>query len=129
MPDYRSVMRIASVFLLLLSLTSPAEAQDRGRSNNPGTGSEQTELEPLPMVRLGEVAQSAAGQAGKRQTREQVAAQIGIAAMARVNSRIQNRVQARIRNRIDQYYDPRANAATPFAVASEQANAAGQRRR
>lgn len=81
------------------------------------------------MVRLGEVAQSVAGQAGKRQTREQVAAQIGIAAMARVNSRVQNRVQARIRNRIDQYYDPRANAGTPFAVASEQINTAGQRRR
>lgn len=81
------------------------------------------------MVRQGDVALSAAGQAGKRQTREQVAAQIGIDAMARVNSRVQNRVQARIRNRIDQYYDPRANATTPFAVASEQVSAAGQRKR
>lgn len=121
-------MRIASVFLLLSSLMSPVEAQDLGRSNNPGTGSDQTEQEPLPVVRLGDIAKSTAGQAGKRQTREQIAAQIGIAAMARVNSRIQNRVQARIRNRIDQYYDPRANAATPFSVASEQVSISGQHR-
>jgi len=79
--------------------------------------------------RQGETARSGAGQVGLRQSREQVEAETGIEPMGRINGRIQNRVQARIRNRIDRYYDPRANATSPFAVASEQAAALGRSRR
>lgn len=68
-------------------------------------------------------------QPGQRQTREQIAQDAGIEPMARINGRIQNRVQSRIRNRIDRYYNPQANAASPFQVAGEQARAAGRSRR
>ncbi|MBB5712767.1 hypothetical protein [Sphingomonas xinjiangensis] len=66
---------------------------------------------------------------GQRQTREQVAQDAGIEPMGRIGRRIQNRVQTRIRNRVDRYYDPQANAASPFAVAGEQARIAGRRSR
>ncbi|WP_308815767.1 hypothetical protein [Sphingomonas sp. GV3] len=46
--------------------------------------------------------------------------------MARIDNRIQNRVQSRIRNRIDRFYNPQADAASPFAVADEQTRTAGQ---
>lgn len=83
----------------------------------------------LPRSNLGETARSAAGQAGQRQSREQVEADTGIEPMSRINARIQNRVQSRIRNRIDRYYSPQANATSPFAVASEQVAAARRPRR
>lgn len=76
----------------------------------------------------GHVADSAVGEAGQRQTRQQGIV-AGIEPMARINSRIQNRVQSRIRNRIDRYYNPQANAASPFEVAGDQARkATGPRR-
>lgn len=65
----------------------------------------------------GHVATSAAGTAGQRQTKEQGV--IGIEPMARIDNRIQNRVQSRILNRIDRYYDPQANAVSPFEVARD----------
>ena len=68
-------------------------------------------------TRPGQVAESAVGQAGRRQTATTIAAK----PMGRVNSRIQNRVQNRIRNRIDRSYDPTANTTSPFEVAAEQA--------
>ena len=111
------------LFLVLLVYAVPAAAQDRDQNEAlpvPST---------LPDTRQGETARSAVGQAGLRQSREQVAADSGIEPMGRINGRIQNRVQARIRNRIDRYYDPRANVTSPFAVASEQATAAPRRRR
>ena len=46
----------------------------------------------------------------------------------RIDSRVQNRVQSRIRNRIDRYYDPQANAVSPFKVAGDQARTAGKPR-
>lgn len=58
---------------------------------------------------------------GQRQTREQVAPIAGITPMTRINSRVANRVQSRFRNRIDRYYDPSANATSPFKVAEERA--------
>lgn len=75
----------------------------------------------------GQTANSSVGQVGQRQTREKAAATI--APTARIASRIVNRVQSRIRNRIDRYYDPKANAASPFEVAGEQARIAGRQRR
>jgi hypothetical protein len=74
----------------------------------------------------GQMAESATGQAGLRQTRDQVD---GVNPMARIDNRIQNRVQARIRNRIDRNYDPRANATSPFEVADHATQSAGQRPR
>lgn len=76
----------------------------------------------------GSTGRSAIGQVGQRQTRDQTVA--GIEPLARINNRIQNRVQSRQRNRIDRFYDPRANAISPFEVAGDQArNAANTGRR
>ncbi len=72
----------------------------------------------------GRIADSAVGEVGQRETRADPAT--GIRPMARIDNRIQNRVQSRIRNRIDRFYDPQANATSPFAVADEQARTAGQ---
>lgn len=73
-----------------------------------------------------ETVRSAAGRAGERQTRDQIAQDAGIKPMARIEARIQNRVQSRIRNRIDRSYDPQANATSPFATAGDQARTAGR---
>lgn len=81
---------------------------------------------PLPTTQTGRVAESAAGEVGQRQTRDQAPA--SIEPMARITSRIQNRVQNRIRNRIDRNYDPQANAAEPFAVAEDKSRTAGRPR-
>lgn len=62
----------------------------------------------------------AGGQIGQRQEREDVAS---IEPTGRVDSRIPNRVQSRLRNRIDRFYDPQANAASPYVVAGDQARA------
>lgn len=64
----------------------------------------------------GQIATSAVGQVGQRQT----AASFQAEPMGRVNNRIQNRVQNRIRNRIDRSYNPTANTTSPFEVAAEQ---------
>ncbi|OYZ78992.1 MAG: hypothetical protein B7Y12_09155 [Rhizobiales bacterium 24-66-13] len=69
-------------------------------------------------TRSGQVAESAVGQVGQRQTASN--SQANIEPMARLNNRIPNRVQNRIRNRIDRFYDPTANTASPFEVAAEQ---------
>lgn len=77
--------------------------------------------------REGQVARSAVGKVGERQTRDEPVE--GIEPMARLDSRIQNRVQSRIRNRIDRNYDPQANVTSPFAVAQDQTRSATRRRR
>ena len=90
---------------------------------------DQQPLPPQPQTPLqaaGRPVESAAGSVGQRQTREDTT---GVEPLGRLDSRISNRVQSRLRNRIDRYYDPRANAASPFAVAEEQTRAAGKRTR
>lgn len=89
-------------------------------------------LAPLPSVAReqsqqhpGRAAESAVGEVGQRQTRG--GTQADIEPMSRINSRIANRVQNRIRNRIDRYYNPQANATSPFEVAADQAQDAGSR--
>jgi hypothetical protein len=72
----------------------------------------------------GQVARSAVGQAGQRQTRQDVTSDVE--PMARISNRIQNRVQSRIRNRVDSFYDPQSNATSPFEIASEQARTTGR---
>jgi hypothetical protein len=116
--------------LLLAGMTiaAPAAAQDRQTSYPDGTYPQQ-ESTPVPTVTPvaptgpGEVARSSVGQVGQRQSRDDVTREAGLAPMGRVNARIANRVQSRIRNRIDRFYSPQANAASPFAVAGEQARA------
>lgn len=76
---------------------------------------------------VGETAKSAVGRTGQRQTLEQAAP--NIEPMGRIDNRIANRVQSRVRNRIDRYYDPQANAASPFVIAGEQARATARPRR
>lgn len=76
---------------------------------------------------IGQVARSAVGSAGQRQTPKQVTSQIS--PLAAVPSRLSNRVQSRLRNRIDRYYDPQANATSPFVVAADQARTAIRRGR
>ncbi|WP_242201463.1 hypothetical protein [Sphingomonas hankookensis] len=120
-------MRIIPLLFALCLTVSPVAAQDRYQDD---TQQQPTPLQPsLPETRQGGTARSVAGQTGQRQTRDQLAAEAGIEPMARINSRVQNRVQSRIRNRIDRYYDPQANAASPFEVAGDQARAAGRPRR
>lgn len=114
-------------FLLALCLTAPAMAQDRHQDDLQDQPA--PVQQPLPETRQGETVRSAAGQTGQRRTREQIARDAGIEPMARINTRIQNRVQSRIRNRIDRYYDPQANAVSPFEVAGDQARTAGRPRR
>lgn len=110
--------------LLLLALGSNAPVIAQVSPMPLGSGDD---IPPaVPMARetipqTGGTAQSAAGQAGQRQTQALLAQGARIRPMARINSRIQNRVQLRIRNRIDKYYTPQANATSPFQVASEQA--------
>lgn len=63
----------------------------------------------------GHVPASSVGKAGQR-------GDLGLPTLnvGPIDSRIQNRVQSRIRNRIDRFYDPQANAASPFDVASDE---------
>ncbi|WP_144037357.1 hypothetical protein [Sphingomonas sp. TZW2008] len=75
----------------------------------------------------GGTARIGSGQIGVRQTRDD--APSSIQPTGRIQSRVANRVQSRIRNRIDRYYNPRANAISPFAVADGQARTAGTRPR
>ena len=89
--------------LLLLALTTPATAQERSG---------------------GRTAETSIGEVGQRQRMDEVAP--NLEPMVRIPSRIQNRVQSRIRSRLDRYYDPQANAASPFEVAGEQGRKAGR---
>ena len=63
----------------------------------------------------GHTPSSSVGQAGQRENPGQPMMDIGI-----IDSRIQNRVQSRIRNRIDRFYNPQANAVSPFKAANDQ---------
>lgn len=91
------------------------------------------EIQTPPAVvasEVGQTAQSSAGQIGQRQSRATAEKTVGVVPLARIENRVPNRVQSRVRNRIDRYYDPRANAASPFAVAGERIReATGPRRR
>lgn len=73
----------------------------------------------------GQTAASAVGRIGERQTREQAAP--NSQPLTRIQSRVPTRVQSRIRSRLDRFYDPQANATSPFVVAGEQARTAGRR--
>ncbi|VXD00896.1 hypothetical protein [Sphingomonas sp. 8AM] len=77
-------------------------------------------------TRAGQVAKSAAGEIGQRQTREDAER---VTAMGVVNGRVQNRIQSRLRTRIDRFYNPRANALSAFAVANDEERRGPNKRR
>lgn len=72
-------------------------------------------------------AKSANGRVGERSS---LAADLDAPSpMARIDNRVRNRVENRLRNRIDEFYDPRANATSPFVVAAAQSRKSGGNRR
>lgn len=103
--SWRRMADLTAVLFTVLSAPTAAQEQEQSRQQ------------------LGEVAESAAGKVGQRETREQT--QANIEPMARINNRVPNRIQNRIHNRIDRYYNPQANVTSPFDVAAEQARKAG----
>lgn len=126
-PD-RLMVQITKIYIVTLgalSLPSAAVAGQNGRLAQ--------ELDTPPVLvakEVGQTAQSSAGQTGQRQTRATAETAVGAVPLARIGNRVPNRVQSRVRNRIDRYYDPVANAASPFAVAGERIReATGPRRR
>lgn len=91
---------------------SPAWGQSASGITVDSTLDELPPPQPTPPVaREGQIAESAVGQAGLRQTRSAVD---GLNPLDRIGNRLQNRVQTRVRNRIDRNYDPLADAASPF---------------
>ncbi len=120
------------VAVFALGVTQAVGAQNLRQSS--GTAGDQTDTPRLPIVPVpdtlpGQTATSTAGQAGRRQSRDELGQQAGIAPMARIGGRVRNRVETRIRNRIDRDYDPQANTISPFAAAGDQARTAGRRSR
>lgn len=115
----------AGLIAVLSLMAMPTSTQD-------SRGDTETDFQapPPPPARLtpreGQTADTAAGRAGERRTRDQVD---GVRPLARIDNRVQNRVQSRLRNRIDRNYDARANATSPFAVAVEATQRAGRRGR
>jgi len=109
---YRRVL-----FLLFAVAAAPVIGQDRGDPDLPSATPPRPTIEaPVPSQTAG----AASGRVGQRQTRESEAQLAGTSPLLRVSNRVSNRVQSRLRNRIDRYYDPRANATSPFKVANEQ---------
>lgn len=111
--------------LLLLALSwcaaEPSQAQERETSNVTDS------TEELQVAQAARTAQAAVGEVGQRQTRAHATS--SVAPMDRISSRVQNRVENRLRNRLDRFYDPKANATTPFERASAEAREAGGRSR
>lgn len=110
-------MRRASLAIVLFISSPSLRAQDV-QPDQVGKSSDQ---------KVGQTAGSGVGQVGQRLTREETAPTIE--PMDRISSRVQNRVQSRIRNRIDRFYNPEANAASPFEVAGDRTRTAGRPRR
>lgn len=104
----------------LLFLADPAISQDQLMDDQYAQEQPSPRTLQQEQKQAGQVADSTVGKVGQRQTREELEAVTG--PMDRIENRIANRVQNRIRNRIDRYYDPLANAISPFVVAAERAH-------
>lgn len=120
------VYRIGLILLAMAASPAFGQVRDDPETPVPRRNGASTFSADGRVWRTGDVG---SGQAGQRQTRDQVAQDAGIEPMGRITNRIQNRAQTRIRNRIDRYYDPQANATSPFVVAGDQARNAGRRPR
>ena len=115
-----------AVLAAMLLIAAPsAWAQDIEPNDADAQPSPSPTPQAQPTNRPGQTAESAVGQVGERQVRGRTK---GIEPMARINNRVQNRVQNRLRNRIDRYYDPVADAASPFATAETETERAARRR-
>lgn len=95
----------------------PPQSSEAINPNQPDRTQQSTDASPRQ--KAGSVPTSSVGTAGQR--REQSQSVANIKPTARLQTRIANRVQSRIRNRIDRFYDPQANAISPFTVAADQA--------
>lgn len=130
MTDNPCVRGLALLAIVAFSAVPDAIAQDRGRQEGAtlGLGSP---LSASPSASAGARSttqiETGTGTVGQRQTRDEVAP--NIEPLGRITSRVSNRVQNRLRNRIDRQYDSQANANSPFAIAEEQAQVTGRRRR
>ena len=119
---YYVIRRVIGGVATLLASTISLSAQIMPQQDEVPAVAPQSDARPR------QTAISPTGQAGQRQTRDQLAVKAGIEPLARIGGRIENRVHTRIRNRIDRYYDPLANATSPFVVAGDQARTAAPRR-
>lgn len=110
---------------MLFMTATPAWAQ---HANGLAVDPELEQLPPtgstIPVSRPGQLAESAVGQVGVRQTRAQPD---GVDPTARISSRVQNRVDSRIRNRIDRNYDPRTDTTSSFRAAGDEVQQPGAR--
>jgi hypothetical protein len=107
----------------------PAEAQEHDQTTSMGGASTEQYEDTMPVQRSspsraapdrnGRLGNAGNGRIGQRQSRMDTAT--NVPPLERVRGRVANRVQNRLRTRIDPFYDPQANATTPFRVASEQA--------
>lgn len=108
-------MAVSSMPLLAQTTTSSA-----GGGQLPTSVDASVSVPPEVRVQLpGRNASSSSGVAGERQSPGLTPGSAD--PYAKISTRISNRVENRIRNRIDRYYDPLANATSPYAVAAEQA--------
>ncbi|MBY9063474.1 hypothetical protein K7957_11085 [Sphingomonas yunnanensis] len=113
-------MKVALALALLWLGTGAAAA---AQQSTPSTATTADDSSPSRL------ATSSAGTTGQRQSREITAKEVGIEPMARIDDRIANRVESRIRNRLDRFYDPQANALSPFKDAGEKARTAARKLR
>lgn len=127
---FRVLAAIAGEVGLLIATAATARIQrgmPAGYSVNLSTPPQRRPPSDANEQKAGSVASSSVGAAGQRQ--ERVHGVANIRPLGRLETRIANRVQSRVRNRIDRYYDPRANATSPFKVAADQARAASPQSR
>lgn len=113
--------------LIAICLAVPVSVHAQQRNAGEDAILEAAPQSPRPATldaNVGRTATTGTGRIGQRQTREEAAP--NVQPLNRIQNRIASRVQNRNRNRIDRYYDPQANAASPFEVASDQARVAGR---
>lgn len=120
-------MRRAALLIATLALTCPASAWSQEIPAGSGASAVPKEDQDKDRETMSDSlgAKSAAAKIGARKTN----AEVGVNPLNRQESRIMNRVESRIRNRIDRYYDPLANAESPFVVANEKTLRQGSKKR
>ena len=128
---FRPNLTLAILVLVTVGVagTPPAEAQDREQITGTSNVGAEPDEDTMPLQRSlppratpernGRLGNAGNGRIGQRQSRMDAAT--NVPPLERVQGRVANRVQNRLRTRIDPFYDPQANATTPFRVASEQA--------
>lgn len=126
-PRRRAQLRGCAAWAVSLVLLAGMDTPLKGQTSRDATD-ESVSRPPRPTLSraatsspndntLSQTNQTAVGRAGQRQSRNEAT---GIVALQRLDTRIVGRVQTRLRTRIDRYYDPQANATSPFKVAGEQ---------